>query len=452
MWPQRPTRTVTRTHPEESLGANPGDAALNPADSVAMGVPASRARRESGTGTFRALSHPAFRLLFVAFIINQTGFWISHLSLQAQMTQLTNNDTRLIGLLFFFLFVPAFLFAPIAGVAADRFDRKRIILCCYGLIASCCAVLAITTALGAMTPNRMLALAACMGLSFAFSGPASFAIAANSVPAEDLPSAVSLQSAANNLTRVLGPFVATPLVATGRFDISFAIYLVAALIAALLTMLMKISPLDLDDDESGIWHRIQIGVQHARERHPAVPALSLVAMLSFFGVSHTVLITSYATDVLEDPRAFTWLVCATGAGAVAGALRSGRNANPGVFSASKLLIVYGAALAAFAATHNLVTALIAQVVIGFCYFAVMTSLQTLIQQVVDESKRGRVMSLFQVCWAGLVPFGSLSMGYLAVPIGTPATLMLAALVCLAYGGTMAMVSRRWRSSAMDSPR
>jgi len=443
---------VTRTHPEESLGANPGDAALNPADSVAMGVPASRARRESGTGTFRALAHPAFRLLFVAFIINQTGFWISHLSLQAQMTQLTNNDTRLIGLLFFFLFIPAFLFAPVAGVAADRFDRKAIILCCYGLIASCCAVLAIATAIDAMTPYRMLAVAACMGLSFAFSGPASFAIAANSVPAEDLPSAVSLQSAANNLTRVLGPFVATPLVATGRFDISFASYLVAALIAATLTLRMKISPLDLDDEESGIWNRIQIGVVHARDRHPAVPALSLVAMLSFFGVSHTVLFTAYATDVLQDPRAFTWLVCATGVGAVAGALRSGRNPNSGIYSAAKTLIVYGAALAVFGATSNVGVALCAQAVVGYCYFAVMTSLQTLIQQVVDESKRGRVMSLFQVCWAGLVPFGSLAMGYLAVPIGTSATLMLSALVCLAYGTAMALVSRRWTRSPASIPR
>ncbi|MFP8872061.1 MAG: hypothetical protein VCB43_11985, partial [Myxococcota bacterium] len=113
---------MTRIHPEESLGANPGDAALNPADSVAMGVPAAEVRVEERTGSFRALSHKPFRLLFTAFIINQTGFWISHLSLQAQMTQLTNNDTRLIGLLFFFLFLPAFVFAPLAGVAADHFD------------------------------------------------------------------------------------------------------------------------------------------------------------------------------------------------------------------------------------------------------------------------------------------------------------------------------------------
>ena len=436
---------MTRSHPEESLGANPGDAALNPADSVAMGVPASRVREDMGGGSFRALSHPAFRLLFVAFIINQTGFWISHLSLQKQMTLLSNNDTRMVGLLFFFLFLPAFLFAPLAGVVADQFDRKAIILTCYVLIASCCGVLSWLTATDEMTPYRMIAVAACMGLCFAFSGPASFAIAANSVPAEDLPSAVSLQSAANNLTRVVGPLIATPLVAAGRFDISFASYLVAALIAGFLTLRMKIERFTPDDDESGIWNRIHNGIVHARDRHPAVPALSLVAMLSFFGVSHTVLISAYATDVLHDDQYFTWLVCATGIGAVAGALRSGRERNPGIFSASTRLVVYGAALFVFGATKSPIVALLAQVLVGYCYFAVMTSLQTLIQQLVDESKRGRVMSLFQVCWAGLVPFGSLAMGYLDVPISTSTTLMLAAAVCMAYGGFMCVISRDWKT-------
>jgi MFS family permease len=442
---------VTKIHPEESLGANPGDAALNPADSVAMGVPAAEVRVEERTGSFRALSHKPFRLLFTAFIINQTGFWISHLSLQAQMTQLTNNDTRLIGLLFFFLFLPAFVFAPLAGVAADRFDRKIIVISCYTLIAVCCGVLSTLTAIGAMTPNRMLVVAFCMGLSFAFSGPASFAIAANTVPPKDLPSAVSLQSAANNLTRVLGPFIATPLVATGRFDISFASYLVAALIAASLTLLMKIERFVSSDDETGIWNRVYNGFTHAQERHPAVPALSLVATLSFFGVSHTVLFSAYATDILNDGRYFTWLVCATGVGAVAGALRSGRDKNPGISTAAGQLIVYGCALVVFALTDVLVIALLAQIVIGYCYFAVMTSLQTLIQQVVDESMRGRVMSLFQVCWAGLVPFGSLTMGYIAKPIGTSMTLLAAALACVGYGTTMLLLSRRWPRPTIATP-
>ncbi|MCP4039850.1 MAG: MFS transporter [bacterium] len=442
---------MTRSHPEESLGANPGDAALNPADSVAMGVPAARARPDDHNRTFRAFDHPAFRLLFIAFVINQTGFWISHLSLQAQMMRLTDNDTRLIGLLFFFLFLPAFVFAPLAGVAADRFDRKAIVLTCYGAVATCSGALAMLTIFDAMTPGRMLGVAGCMGLSFAFSGPASFAIAANTVPAEDLPSAVSLQSAANNLTRVMGPFVAMPLVANGRFDLSFSAYLLAATTAGILTLMMKIDRFVPEDEESGIFSRMRNGFDHARERHPALPALSIVAVLSFFGVSHTVLFTSYASDVLQDSRTFTWLVCATGIGAFAGALRSGRTSHPGVFPAALTLVAYGLAFGLFAWTRDLAVALVAQVFVGYCYFAVMTSLQTLIQQVVDESKRGRVMSLFQVCWAGLVPFGSLAMGYAAVPLGTPLTMGIAALVCIAYGLGVAVVSRGWATRIEASP-
>lgn len=446
---------MTRSHPEESLGANPGDAALNPADQVAMGVPTARAPREEvaplpeeratqrAPSRFRAFRHPAFRLLFIAFVINQTGFWISHLSLQAQMTALSNNDTRLIGLLFFFLFLPAFLFAPLAGVAADRFDRKAIVLTCYALIAVCSGALAALTFYDAMTPTRMLTVAVVMGMSFAFSGPASMAIAANSVPDADLASAVSMQSVANNLTRVAGPFVATPLVAGGRFDLSFASYLLAATVAALLTAAMKIERFVPEDVDSGIFTRMQQGMTHARERHPAVPALGLVAVLSFFGVSHTVLLTAYASDVLQDPRTFTWLVCATGSGAVAGALRSGGDEKPGVFGAAMTLFAYGLALAVFALTNHVAVALIAQLLIGYGYFSVMTRLQTLIQQVVDEDKRGRVMSLFQVCWAGLVPFGSLAMGYVAVPFGTPLTIAIAAAICVAYGAAMALASRRW---------
>jgi len=107
-----------------------------------------------------------------------------------------------------------------------------------------------------------------------------------------------------------------------------------------------------------------------------------------------------------------------------------------------MLIAYGLAFALFAWTRDLLVALIAQLVIGYCYFAIMTGLQTLIQQLVDESKRGRVMRLFQVCWAGLVPFGSLAMGYVAALLGTPLTMGLAALVCIAYGIVVAVFFHR----------
>src|SRR5262245_1955443 len=229
-----------RTHVEESLGANPAEAALDPADSVAMGLPRWLA---SGRGqVFRALVHREYRLLFLAFLINQTGFWLAHLSIQGLTVAISHNDPLHIGMVFFSLFLPAFALAPLAGVAADRFDRKRIVVACYAVVVVLAVVLSALTHGGRMTMPLLLGLTFVLGSAFAFSGPANMAIAANSVPREDLASAVSLQSALNNLTRVVGPMLAGPLVASGRFDVAFGAYAVTGVAAGLLVARMRLTP------------------------------------------------------------------------------------------------------------------------------------------------------------------------------------------------------------------
>jgi MFS family permease len=401
-----------------------------------MGVPAARVPRfltSSRGRAFRALVHREYRLLFTAFLINQTGFWISHVSLQGLMAELTRNDPFQLGLLFFALFVPAFALAPLAGVAADRFDRKRIMLLCYVAVALVTAVLALLTARGAIEPASMLGFALLLGTCFAFSGPASFAVAANSVPVEDLPSAVSLQSAANNLTRVFGPALAVPIIAASRYELAFAVFAGAALSAAVLTSLMHLSPYTPDDDGGGIFGRLHSGLVHARERRPALPALLTVAMLSLFGVSHAALLPVYAEAILGSRDYFAWIVATTGLGAMIGALVTGyESGRPSLRGATLRMLGYAAGLAVFATTTTPAIALVAQFFIGFFYFSVMTSLQTLIQQIVDDGKRGRVMSLFQVAWAGLVPFGGLGMGIVAGGVGVGPTLLGASAVCAVY--------------------
>ncbi len=426
---------MVKSHVEESLGANPADAALNPADPVALGLPGEPGFLTSARGrAFRALVHRPFRLLFAAFLVNQTGFWISHISLQGLMSELSGNSPRWLGYLFFALFIPAFALAPLAGVAADRFDRRRIMLSSYALVAALSAALAGLTAAEAIAPTGVLALALGLGTCFAFAGPASFALAANSVPDADMPSAVSLQSAANNLTRVLGPMVAAPLLATSHYEVSFGIFVVAAAVAAVLIGRMRVAPYVPEAEDGGILARLATGYRHARERRPALSALAMVAVLSLFGVSHTALLPVFAELELGSVDHFAWLVVATGAGAMLGALSIGyRETTTTMRGAALLMLAYGAALGAFAATRALPVALAAQFVIGWTYFAVMTSLQTLIQEIVAESKRGRVMSLFQVAWAGLVPWGGLAMGQAAEAFGVVATLGGAAGVCALYG-------------------
>jgi predicted MFS family arabinose efflux permease len=185
------------------------------------------------------------------------------------------------------------------------------------------------------------------------------------------------------------------------------------------------------------------GFHHARERSPAVPALSVVAMLSAFGVSHTVLVPAFAQDVLGDPAWLAWLAASTGLGAMAGALMTGRSKHPpSLQRASLAMVLYGIAMGVFGLAKTPALALAAQLFVGYFYFFVMTTLQTLIQQIVDEAKRGRVMSLFQVCWAGLVPFGSLAMGLAAEPFGAPATILASAAICTLYGLGMCLRQER----------
>ena len=437
---------MVKTHVEESLGANPGDAALNPADSVAMGVQSADAPRflASRRGrAFRALAHAPFRLLFTSFLIHQTGFWVSHISLQGLTVELTNNDPFQLGLLFFVLFIPAFVLAPLAGVVADRWDRRRIMLVCYAAVALVMAVLTAITAQSAAQPWMVLGLGLLLGCAFAFSGPASFAVAANAVPAGDLPSAVSLQSAANNLTRVLGPALAAPIVATSRYEWAFAFFFVASIVAAWLTARMEIATYTPESEEGGIFGRLRAGLSHARERRPALPGLFTVAALSLFGVAHVAILPVYAEQVLGDRALFAWIVAASGVGAMVGAIVTGYSRQATLRGAAVRMLLYGASLGVFAATDRSEVALCAQVAVGYFYFAVMTSLQTLIQQIVDESKRGRVMSLFQVAWAGLVPFGGFGMGAAADVFGVGAALTGSASLCAITAVVVILGARRW---------
>jgi MFS family permease len=395
----------------------------------------------SRASVFRALRHREYRLLFGSFVVNQTGFWISHISMQGLMAELTGSDPFRLGLFFFALYSPAFFLAPLAGVVADRVDRKAIMLACNVFLAVIMGVLVFLTGTGIVSANLLLLLGTIMGSTFAFGGPAGSAVAANAVVPEDLSSAVSLQSAANNLTRVVAPALAAPLVATGHYPVAFAVFGTATLIAALLLLRIRLSPYQSDAGDEGVLSRLAAGLRHTREKWPAVPALITVSVLAVFGVSHVALLPTFATTILGRRELFAWLVAGTGLGAMFGAISTGAERRPSLRRAALRLAGYGIALFTFSFSDRLWIAFAAEVAIGYFYFSVMTGLQTLLQQVVDESKRGRVMSLFHVAWAGLSPFGALAMGGIARSLGVPETLAGAAIICFGFGVLLALRTR-----------
>lgn len=403
--------------------------------------PADAAPATGFSRAFRALRHRGYRLFFYAFFANQMGFWLANLALQGVLVGLTDNDPSWIGRLFFALFSPALLFSPLAGVAADRFDRRRILISCYLAVAAASTALAALSAAGRLGPFWVLALAFVCGVSFAFAGPASSAVAANVVETEDLASAISLQSGANNLTRVLGPTLAAPLIATGYYAASFAIFAVASLVAAGFIYAIRVPDYEREAGGVGVWERVRTGLSHARQRYPAMQALITASVLSVFGVAHIAMIPSFSQEVLGSREVFPLIFASTGVGATIGALVTGVEGRPTLRRSTLRLLLYGLSLIAFAFSQNLIWALIAEAVVGFFYFAVMTSLQTLIQEVVDESKRGRVMSLFHVAWGGLFPLGALALGEVAKAIGVAQAVTGAGMVCAVFGAAATM---RWQ--------
>jgi MFS family permease len=384
---------------------------------------------------FRAFDHPGFRLLFIATALGDAGFWISYISLQWVMARRTDASPGWLGLLFFCNFIPMLVFAPVAGVVADRVDRRGVLIASRVVLALLSSALAVISAAGVSHPAVVLSFGASFGAIFAFMAPAGQAVLANAVPRDDLTSAVSIQSAGTNLTRVAGPAIAAPILAASGAGASFALYAVVNVVMALALRRVPLPPLKPAANDVALLGQIREGVIHARERWPAGLALVAMAVFSVFGSSHASMYPVIARKVLNrGGSAFTALVSMSGAGAVLGTLLiTLRRRAPTLGTAAMQLMGFSLALIAFSLSRSWGASVAIAAAIGFFSFGFATELNIVLQHAVDEDKRGRVMSLYTLTWAGLVPFGGLVLGGLAGSIGAPRAIGLGAVVCLTAG-------------------
>jgi predicted MFS family arabinose efflux permease len=310
-----------------------------------------------------------------------------------------------------------------------------------GLLASILAILVLS---GLESAVMLAAFGFGIGTLFAFMAPAQQAATANSVPASDLTSAISIESAGTNVSRIAGPALAAPVLAAWGAGWAFTIYAVSNLLMLVTLVPVRLrSRLDTSEGPSS-WERWKDGLRHARDRPPAIAALATMAIFSVFGVAQVALYPVFTTDVLGHPRDdFTFLVIASGVGAVLGALSTAfRRKVPTLRNAATYILVYGIAALAFALSESWELSLGILVIVGFCYFSTTTSLNTLLQHLADDDKRGRVMGLFTVTWAGLIPFGGIWMGAVADAAGAPLAVGLGAAVCACYAAVVVIYALR----------
>ena len=381
----------------------------------------------------RALNHRNYRLFFGGQIVSLAGTWMTQIAMTWLVYKLTGSAWKL-GLVGFSGQIPAFLLGPFAGVIVDRFPRHRLLVITQILAMLQSGLLAVLTLTGLISVNYIIALIIFQGLINAFDIPARQAFVVEMVDnKEDLSNAIALNSSMFNLARLIGPAVGGILIAiVGEgwcFAIDSASYV--AVIAALL--MMRVAPHVTESKRGQAMQELREGFAYVVKSKPISSILMLLACLSLFAMPYGVLMPIVAGKTLVGgPNVLGFLMAASGFGALSGALvLAARSSIRGLGRNIPFCVAaFGLGLICFGLSTNLYLSMMVLWVMGFAGMTQMASCNTILQTIVEDSKRGRVMSFYTMAFMGVMPFGSLGAGKLADVIGVSHTLMIGGGACL----------------------
>ena len=399
-----------------------------------MALKATTSARPKGLKLiFRTLRYRNYRLFFAGQCISLIGTWMQQIALSWLVYRLTHS-VFLLGMVGFVSQFPTFLFAPFAGVLSDRWNRHHILIFTQSMSMLLAMTLAFLVLTGAIAVWHILLLTLFLGCVNALDIPTRQSFVIYMIDQrEDLGNAIALNSAMFNGARFLGPSVAGLLIAAVGEGICFLLnglsYL--AVIAALLSM--KLSPVHSGSIKANMLHDFKEGLAYTFGSQPIRSILLLLALTSFMGVPYAVLMPAFARDILHGgPHTLGFLMSATGAGALFGAvyLASRRS----IIGLGKIIPItagiFGMGLIGFSLSRILWLSLLLMFIAGFGIMVQVASSNTLLQTIVNDNMRGRVMSFFAVSFMGMAPFGSLLAGSLAGMMGVANTLMMGGICCV----------------------
>ncbi|HJR52527.1 MAG TPA: MFS transporter, partial [Gemmatimonadota bacterium] len=379
----------------------------------------------------RSLRHRNFRLFAAGQLISMTGTWVQLVAQSWLIYRLTGRAT-LLGLVGFAGNFPIFLLAPIGGALADRFERRRIIVVTQAISMVLAFVLAGLTLGGVVREWHIVALAAGLGIIHAFDIPARQSFLVEMVGRDDLINAIGLNSSLFNGARMIGPAVAGVLVAAVGEGWCFFINAIsfAAVLVALLAI--RVPPFQAPAKTSTL-SRIREGFAFAVHERPVRALLVMLSFLSLVGMPFMVLMPVFADRVLfGGPAAYGILMSAAGMGALAGAiaLASKRDVRGLGGWVARAAIGFGALLAVFSLSRSMWLSVLLLLPIGFSMMVQISSSNTLIQTMVPDALRGRVMSVYSMMFMGMAPLGALLSGWSADRIGAPRTVLIGGTACV----------------------
>ncbi len=399
---------------------------------AAPGASGSRGKQSGLRLILRALHHRNFALFFAGQLISLIGTWMQSIA-QSWLVYRLTGSALLLGSVGFAGQIPVFLIAPIGGIVADRYSRHRIVIGTQTSALVLAFVLSALTLAGWIQVWQIFVLSALLGVVNAFDIPARQAFIVEMVGKEDLMNAIALNSSMFNGARIAGPAIAGILVAKigeGWCFLANGVSYIAVIVGLLL---MNLQATVRSAPSGSTLHNMLEGFRFVRMASPIRALLLLLGLVSFVGMPYAVLMPIFADRILHSgARGLGTLMGATGVGALLGALtlaaRSGLNGLGkwvGYACAG-----FGLSLILFAVSRSFWLSVVFLLPVGFAMMVQMASSNTLIQAMVPDRLRGRVMAVYSMMFMGMAPFGAFFAGLLAERYGAPMTVSLGALVCL----------------------
>src|SRR6266581_3014512 len=400
--------------------------------------------------TFRALRHRNYRLFFWGQLVSLIGTWMQQTAMSWFVYQITNSKL-LLGAVAAVGSAPMMLFSIWGGSLADRYPKRSILVTTQTAQMICAFLLAAGAWAGFATPLFIIIIAALNGVAMGFDMPARQAFTVEMTSREDLLNAISLNSSIVNGARVVGPSIAGLMIAGVGVATCFFLNGVTfvAVIAGLL--MMRLPPFERParavSAREHAWNGVVYSIKHQRVR----TVLLLFLAVGVFGWSYAVLMPAFARDVLgRGANGYGVLMSASGTGAFVGALMVATYGH--LFTPRKLALggvwLFSAAMLAFSFTKTFSLALLFLFVAGFGTLLFFSTSNTLLQTIVPDEMRGRVMGVWSLVFGAMIPLGSLEAGAVAHWLGTPVAIAFGAIICAVSAiVTLCVIRRRDAASA-----
>jgi MFS family permease len=382
---------------------------------------------------FRALSHRNYRLFFGGQGISLIGTWMQQIAMSWLVYRMTNS-AFLLGLIGFSSQICSFFFSPFAGVLSDRWNRHHILIATQSLAMVQAFILATLTLTGTIAVHHIILLSLFLGFVNGFDMPTRQAFVVELVEKrEDLGNAIALNSFLFNGARLVGPSIAGILISILGEGLCFVLNGSSFLAVIIALLAMKMTPHPWEAKKTYVLQELKAGFNYALSFLPIRTILLFLGWVSFVGMANATLMPVFAKDILHgNSKTYGFLMAAIGVGAVIGAifLASRRS----VLGLGRIIAlasgIFGIGMISFSLSHALWLSLSLSLFTGFGMMVHMASSNTILQTMVDDDKRGRVMSLYTMAFMGMAPFGSLVGGSLAGRIGAPNTLIISGASCI----------------------